>query len=116
MASNPTSTREAIGERMPDLRSHMAEFQTKWGERLGGVGEDLARDLAQLVDLLFMEQERIIDETVRERVASWALAGSDEKIPLNKISKEGLMILLANPDYISNGELMEMLKARFPDF
>ena len=99
-----------------NLRDCLDQFHAKWSERLGVVGEDLARDLNQLVDLLLIEQEDFIDERVKERVASWALVGSDEKIPLSKISKDGLLRLLTDPNYISNGELMEMLKARFPDW
>jgi len=99
-----------------ELRKYLDQFHSEWSERLGGTGEDLARDLRKLVDLLLVEQEEIATEATKRLVASWALAASDEKIPLDKISKEGLLVLLANPNYISNGELMEMLKARFPDF
>ena len=102
-------------EPMIDLRQHFEEFEVRWRERLGAVGGDLARDLRQLTDLLLMEQKRVGEETIRNRVASWALVDSDEKIPLDKIGKDGLMTLLTNPGYISNGELMEILKQRFPD-
>lgn len=99
-----------------ELRKYLDQFHSEWSERLGGTGEDLARDLRKLVDLLLVEQEEIATEATKRLVDSWALADSDEKIPLNKISKDGLVGLLANPDYISNGELMEILKARFTDF
>ncbi len=100
---------------MVDFKSHLDAFEIQWKERLGDTGEALARDLRQLVDLLLIDQTRLLDERIKEQVASWALINSDEKIPLEKISKEGLAILLANPGYISNGELMEILKQRFPD-
>ena len=91
-----------------NVREYMEEFRAQWHEHLGSTGDDLARDLSQLVDVILAEFEAI----VRENVASWALVNSDEKIPLSKISKEGLVHLLANPEYISNGELFEVLKTR----
>ena len=96
------------------LEEWFNEFHTEWREHLGDTGERLAKDLKQLADLLLIEQSSLLDERIDARVASWARAGSDEKIPLDKISKEGLSMLLANPDYISNGELLEILKARMP--
>ena len=98
------------------LREYFEQFNAQWTERLGTTGESLARDLSQLVDLILEEHKSILEEIVKERVASWALSESEEKIPLDKISKEGLALLLTNPDYISNGELFEIIKARFPDF
>lgn len=103
------------GAPIVDFRQHFDEFEARWRERLGSMGGDLAHDLRQLTDLLLVEQTQILDEMIRSRVASWALAGSEEKIPLDRISKEGLALLLTNPEYISNGELMELLKQRFPD-
>ena len=90
----------------------LQQFGDEWRKRLGSTGDDLARDLTLLADAILAENELAIEEVVRKRVASWALADSDEKIPLNKISKEGLVQLLTNPEYISDGELLEILKAR----
>ena len=97
------------------VREYMEQFRTQWRERLGDTGDSLARDLNILVEVILAEHREILDEALKERVASWALIDSDETIPLTKISKEGLAQLLANPDYISNGELFEIFKARFPD-
>ena len=99
-----------------ELRNHLDQFHSEWSDRLGSTGDHLAQYLRKLVDLLLVEQEEIVTEATKRLVAPWALADSDERIPLDKISKEGLLMLLANPSYISNGELLEMLKARFPDF
>ena len=102
------------------IQETMEKLKADWRERYGIVGEEQSRDLNLLVDaILVYTEERnleLMNQVVNERVASWALANSDEKIPLDKISKEGLAILLANPDYISNGELLEMLRVRWPDF
>ncbi len=96
------------------LRKHLEQFHIEWSERLGETGELLARDLKQLVDLILEEYQEIVQERIKATVAPWALVGNEELIPLNKISKEGLAGLLANPDYISNGELWELIKLRFP--
>ena len=103
------------GTPVVDFRQHFDEFEARWRERLGTMGGELAHDLRQLTDLLLVEQTQVLEEIIKSRVASWALSDSDEKIPLHRISKEGVAILLTNPEYISNGELMEILKQRFPD-
>ena len=103
-------------EPLVDFKSFFEEFEAQWRERLGGTGKALSRDLRMLTDLMILHQTELIDERVKQQVASWALANSDEKIPLDKISKDGLLALLTNQVYISNGEIMEMLKLRFPDF
>ena len=79
----------------------------------GGMGDALARDLRMLVDLLLTEEREILVEVVESRVAPWAIADSSEKIPLERISKEGIEKLLQNREYISDGELFEILKLRY---
>ena len=100
-------------QHLTEIQHYLKEFHDKWAGHLGETGELLANDLRKLVDLILHEYEAIVEETIEKRVASWALANSKEQIPLNKISKEGLAKLLANPEYISNGELWELLKPRF---
>ena len=95
------------------IQAHLEQFRIQWTNRLGSVGNDLSRDLCQLVDLLLEEHHRIAIEAVNETVEPWARLGSEERIPLSKITKEGLASLLMNPEYISNGELMKILKQRF---
>ena len=96
------------------LLEYLEQFSIQWNERLGATGELLTRDIRQLVDLILIEHQEITEELIKIQVSPWALADNDEKIPLSKISKDGLIMLLTNPDYISNGELLEILRARLP--
>ena len=98
-----------------DFRAQFDELEGKWRERLGSTGEEVVRDIRQVADLVLIEVERLVSKYVKETVSPWALVGSTEKIPLEKISKEGLDLLLSDPEYISNGELLEILKLRLGD-
>lgn len=87
------------------------EFQTRWVERLGETGRDLTNDLRQLVDLILIEQ----DELIKERVASWALRGSDETIPVSKLDKEGIIRALFAPGFMTTSERVELAQALLED-
>ena len=102
-----------MAEEIVNIREYLEQFRIQWTERMGEVGDALARDLRMLVDLLLTEEREILVEVVESKVAPWAIADSSEKIPLEKISKEGLAQLLQNREYISDGELFEILKLRY---
>lgn len=102
-------------QELVSLKAEFDELEGKWRGLLGSTGEEVARDIRRVADLLLIEQERLVAEYIRETVSPWALVGSTEKIPLEKISKDGLALLLSNPEYISDGELLEILKLRLGD-
>ena len=97
------------------IRDAMEKFRADWHRRLGESGDVLARDLNLLVDAILKETELIIDERVRARVAPWALIDNDDVIPVSKFSKEGILKLLGNREFISDGELFEILRTRFQE-
>ena len=102
-----------MAEEIVNIREYLEQFRIEWTERMGGMGDALAKDLRMLVDLLLTEEREILVEVVESRVAPWAIADNSEQIPLEKISKEGIEKLLQNREYISDGELFEILKLRY---
>ena len=102
------------GEQNP-FRKYFEEFEAEWSERLGQTGTALRRDLQKLTDLLLIETREVAREQIRELVASWALSGSEEVIPMEKWDKEGVLRMASNRDFISDGELLELVRMRFPD-
>ncbi|MYD21681.1 MAG: hypothetical protein F4X04_05530 [Holophagales bacterium] len=66
------------------------------------------RDCAQLVDLLFVE----LDARVRERVAPWALAGSEELVPIEKLDKAGIFKVMAQTEMFTVEEMLQALVQR----
>lgn len=96
-------------QRDPEAIIAVAEFEGQLRARLGAEeGAYWARQVRQLVDLAFAH----LDDLITERVAPWALIGSKEKIPLDKLSRLGIMKLLYNPDFISEAELEAILADR----
>lgn len=109
-----------------ELKSYLEEFRAQWEGRLGETGQALSSDLHKLVDLILTEQdlqikeqeERIkalLDEVIEARVASWALQGSDEKIPMSKLDREGIMLAVCAPGFMTDGEQMELARGLFAD-
>ncbi len=101
-------------EETNNIAAIVQQVSGEWETRFGDVGAELARDMRKIVDLLleYVDENYVTEEKLRSMVAPWALQGSDELIPLSKISKEGLERLLANPGYITDGELIEILASR----
>ena len=91
------------------------EFQAKWEEKLGETGRDLTHDLRQLVDLILIDQQERVDERVKELVAPWALQGNDEKIPMSKLDREGIMLAVRAPDFMDDGERREFIQTLSED-
>lgn len=66
------------------------------------------RDVSQLVDILFAE----LDARIRDTVQPWALAGSEELIPVEKLDKAGIFKVVAGTEMFSVEELLRALVQR----
>ena len=91
------------------------EFQTRWVERLGETGRDLTHDLRQVVDLILSEKEAQVEEWLKELIVPWAFQGSDEKIPVSKLDKEGIIRALFAPGFMTTSERVELAQALLED-
>ena len=90
----------------------------EWRSRFGEAGNAMADDADKIIELVLLHLEQIyltreqVAEMIRLSVAPWALAGNEDPIPMEKIDKSGVIILVTNPDFITDGELMEIIKTR----
>lgn len=94
-----------MSETTAQLVTALNELQEKFEREYGRMGEEYVRDMRQIIDLVLQQHEEI----VREIVAPWALVGNEEKIPVEKFSNN-LAPLLCNPDFMSDGEIWELLR------
>ncbi len=91
-----------------DIQEALQSLEERFAQRVGeAAAAEWAREVGQLVDLILIN--------VRDAIAPWALAGSDEKIPLEKIDRNDLMAILRDPDFVSGEELLEALRYRIVD-
>ena len=95
------------------LQEHFEQFESEWADRLGQTGRALRNDLQKLTDLILLEAQDMLDECIKARVASWALTDSEETIPMEKFSKEGVLRIASNREVVSDGELLELVRQRF---
>jgi len=71
-------------------------------------GREWARRLRDLVDLLALD----VRSQIRPSVAPWALAGSQDLIPLEKLDREGIRALVQNPAVVPDEALVQVHAAR----
>ena len=90
----------------------------EWRIRFGDAGNIMADDADKIIELVLLHLEQTyltreqIAELIQLSVAPWALAGNEDPIPMEKIDKFGVIMLVTNPDFITDGELMEIIKTR----
>lgn len=110
-----------------ELESYLKEFHAECEESLGETGRALSCRLHKLVDLILTEQDERIKERIKEQaraqvvallkelVVPWALQDSDEKIPVSKFDKEGIMLAVRAPDFMDDGERLEFIQTLIED-
>lgn len=91
-----------LGEIAEILREHLGE----------GEGEEIHQLIRDLIDIIRQESVEMVEKVIKRRVASWALTDSDETIPLEKFSREAILNLMRNRQFVSDSELAEILAAR----
>lgn len=97
-----------IGEedRVKELaKAEIAEIEERLKELVEAWTKELVEERAK----------ELVDEVIEARVASWALQGSDEKVPVSKLDKEGIIRVLFAPDFMTSGERVELAQALLED-
>ena len=100
------------------------QLQAKWGEIIGEDASELVRDLHTYYELIREEIHDTSERAFRENVAPWAVLGSEDKLPMEKIpiipiekldiTKETVIELIHL--HLTGSEIMNVLESKLPKY